>query len=299
MHSQTIAVDDERRPGINWITDTVMVIFHLGSVAALFTWSWKAAAIAFFFNWVAGGLGIGMGYHRLLTHRGYSVPKFIEYFLTLCGTLALEGGPINWVATHRIHHACSDREGDPHSPRDGRWWSHVGWILVGRAMNHDPEVLERWAPELMNDRIHFLINRYYWAPLTVFGLALLALGGWQLMLWGVFLRVTFGLHSTWLVNSATHIWGKRRFDTRDDSRNNWWVALLAFGEGWHNNHHAHPASARHGLAWYEIDVNWWCIRALQILRLARSVKLARLQDGAICATATVRQPRREFASSGL
>jgi stearoyl-CoA desaturase (delta-9 desaturase) len=108
------------------------------------------------------------------------------------------------------------------------------------------------------------------------GLVLLALGGWSYLMWGIFFRVTFNLHATWLVNSATHMWGTRRFSTSDDSRNNWWVALLTFGEGWHNNHHAHPTAARHGLAWYEIDINWWGIRVMQFLGLARAIKLVSL-----------------------
>ena len=263
---------------LHWDTITAMMVFHMGAVAALWWWSWKGLAAAFLLNWVATSLGIGMGYHRLLTHRGYKVPKWVEYFLTTCALLALEGGPINWVATHRIHHKCSDREGDPHSPRDGRWWAHMGWLFSGPAMQHEDAVLERWAPELMRDRFHVLCNRFYYVPLIVVGLGLLALGGWPLMLWGIFLRVTVGLHGTWLVNSATHIWGTQRFRTRDDSRNNWWVALLSWGEGWHNNHHAHPASARHGLAWYEIDVNWWGIRTLQLLGLAKSVQVAKARE---------------------
>jgi stearoyl-CoA desaturase (delta-9 desaturase) len=114
-------------------------------------------------------------------------------------------------------------------------------------------------------------------PQVVLGFVLLALGGWSWVFWGTFFRVTYGLHATWLVNSATHLWGRRRFVTRDDSTNNWWVALLTFGEGWHNNHHAHPVSARHGLAWYELDVNWICIRTLQVLGLAWDVKQAKLE----------------------
>jgi stearoyl-CoA desaturase (delta-9 desaturase) len=115
-------------------------------------------------------------------------------------------------------------------------------------------------------------------PLIVLGLILLATGGIQMVLWGVFLRVVVGLHATWLVNSATHMWGNRRFATRDDSRNSWWVALLTFGEGWHNNHHAHPTSARHGLAWYELDITWLQIRALQLVGIARSVKVAKVSE---------------------
>jgi stearoyl-CoA desaturase (delta-9 desaturase) len=219
-----------------------------------------------------------MGYHRLLTHRSYRVPKLVEYALTICGTLAFEGGPINWVATHRIHHAHSDERGDdPHTPHDGRWWSHIGWVLIGTAQQHKREVLERYAPDLMQDRFIAGLNRVYFIPLIILAIGLLVFGGLPLLLWGIFLRVTVGLHATWLVNSATHLWGKRRFDTNDNSRNSWWVALLTWGEGWHNNHHAYPTSARHGLAWYEVDFNWWGIRMLQLLHLAKGIKRASLK----------------------
>ena len=262
-----------REAGINWPNTVTMVVFHAGAVAALFMFSWEALAAAVILWWVSGSIGIGMGFHRLLTHRGYKTPRAVEYFMTLCGTLALEGGPIDWVVTHRIHHAHTDADGDPHTPRDGRWWAHMGWILRGRAQQHGAAVMNRYAPDLMKDRFHVLLNRVYWVPLTVLGVALLAFGGWAVLMWGVFFRVTYGLHVTWLVNSATHLWGTRRFHTADDSTNSWWVALLTFGEGWHNNHHAHPTSARHGLAWYELDVNWWGIRTLQLLGLAKDIKL--------------------------
>jgi len=259
--------------GINWVTTVFMVIFHAGAVAALFMFSWQALAVSAFLWWVSGSLGIGMGYHRLLTHRGYKTPKAVEYFLTACGTLALEGGAINWVATHRIHHMHTEEPGlDPHTPRDGRWWAHMGWILTGTAQQHDESVLWRYAPDLMRDRVHVWLNRLYFVPLVLLGLLLLAWGGWGMLMWGVFLRVTVGLHATWLVNSATHLWGSRRFQTTDDSTNNLWVALITFGEGWHNNHHAHPRAARHGVAWYELDLNWIGIRALQLLGLARDIK---------------------------
>lgn len=265
--------NNSRPNNINWATAGFMVIFHLGAIAALFMFSWKALIISLLLLWVAGSLGIGMGFHRLLTHRGYRVPKALEYFLTLCGTLALEGGPINWVVTHRIHHANTDEAGDPHTPRDGRWWAHMGWILRGTAQQHEPGVMQRYAPDLMKDPVHVFLTRFYYLPLIVSGLLLFILGGWSVLMWGVFLRVTIGLHATWLVNSATHLWGRQRFATGDDSTNNWLVALITFGEGWHNNHHAYPRAARHGLKWYEIDVNWYGIRALQSLGLAKDVRL--------------------------
>lgn len=264
--------------GVRWPTTIWMIVFHLGAFAALFYFSWRGLIVAAVLAWVAQSLGVGMTYHRLLTHRSYKVPKPVEYFLTICATLSFEGGPINWVATHRIHHAHSDERGDdPHTPHDGRWWSHMGWILSGTAQQHPREVLERYAPDLTHDRFIAALNRIYFVPIIILAIVLVMAGGWPLMLWGIFLRVTIGLHATWLVNSATHLWGRRRFETKDNSRNSWWVALLTWGEGWHNNHHAYPTSARHGLAWYEVDFNWWGIRGLQLLRLAKGIKLVRLK----------------------
>jgi len=260
---------------VNWVTAGFMAAFHVGAIAALFFFTWKALFVAMFLWWVSGSLGIGMSYHRLLTHRGYKTPKWVEYFLTVCATLALEGGPIFWVATHRIHHQYSDLEGDPHSPIDGKWWSHMGWILNG-SLHNESAILKRYAPDLMKQGFYRWLNRYHWLPVTLLGFGLLAVGGWSWVLWGIFLRVTVGLHVTWLVNSATHIWGSRRFDTRDDSRNNWWVALLTGGEGWHNNHHAHPVSARHGMAWYELDVNYLGIWMLEKVGLATKVNAKRV-----------------------
>lgn len=212
-----------------------------------------------------------MGYHRLHTHRSYKVPLLLEYFFAACGTLTLEGGPISWVATHRIHHQKADRAGDPHSPRDGGFWAHVGWVLLGDSNHNNTAKMAKYAPDLAKHRFYIWLNDYHWVPLAVLSAGLFALGGWPLLLWGVCLRVVFGLHTTWLVNSATHMWGRRRFATHDDSRNNWWVALLTFGEGWHNNHHAHPTSARQGLAWYEFDPSWIQIRMLKFLGVARSI----------------------------
>ena len=264
--------------GLNWITAIAMTGFHIGAVAALFYIDYGAMLAALILYYAGGMLGIGMSYHRLLTHRSYRTTKFIEYFLTICGTLALEGGPIFWVATHRIHHQKSDQEGDPHTPREGTFWAHMGWILMGEGLHHDASVLAKYAPDLSKDKFHVWLSNWHWLTNVVVGLALLAYGGIPYVLWGIFFRTTVGLHATWLVNSATHLWGRRRFQTRDDSTNNWWVALLTFGEGWHNNHHAHPTSARHGLAWYELDQNWIGIRALQMLGLAWDIKVAKIKQ---------------------
>jgi stearoyl-CoA desaturase (delta-9 desaturase) len=259
---------------VNWSVALVMAIFHLGALAALFVFSWQLFITTVFLYWLTTGLGISMGYHRLHTHRSYKVPIGLEYFFAVCGALTLEGGPISWVATHRMHHQKSDLPGDPHSPRDGAWWAHAGWLLTGKTNHSNTKAMSKYAPDLAKDRFYVWLNNYHWVVNVVFALLLLAIGGIPLVLWGIFFRVTFGLHATWAVNSATHMWGRRRFATRDDSRNNWWVALVTFGEGWHNNHHAHPTSARHGLAWYEFDPSWILIKILKLFGVAKSIRVA-------------------------
>jgi stearoyl-CoA desaturase (delta-9 desaturase) len=268
-----------KRIGVNWFTAIILALFHIGAVAALFMFSWRNLAIAAILYYIATGLGISMGYHRLHTHRSYRVPLWLEYFFALCGSLTLEGGPIFWVATHRLHHQFSDLPGDPHSPNDGAFWSHVGWILFGETNHNNTKLMSKYAPDLARHPFYVWLNDYHWIPGTVLGLALLAAGGLPMMLWGICLRVVVGLHATWLVNSATHMWGGRRFATRDGSRNNWWVAVISFGEGWHNNHHAHPTSARHGLAWYEFDPSWLLVKALRFFGVAKAVHVASVDSG--------------------
>ncbi len=255
-----------------------MVAFHVLAIAAFWWFSWTNLAVAIALHWLAVGFGISLGYHRLHTHRGFKTSKPFEYFLALCGTLTLEGGPIFWVATHRQHHQLSDIDGDPHSPRDGGFWAHMGWILFGDSHHNNTALMAKYAPDLGREPFYRALNTYHYVPLTVLGLILLAVGGWPLVLWGVFLRVVFGLHATWLVNSATHMWGSRRFETRDDSRNSWWVALLTFGEGWHNNHHAHPVSARHGLEWYEFDISWITLKMFNAIGLVSDLRVARIRQ---------------------
>jgi fatty-acid desaturase len=261
----------------NWLTIVVFSIFHIGAIAALFQFTWERFWVAFAIYWFAISWGIGMGYHRLLTHRGYKCPLWFERFLAVCGALSLEGGPIFWVATHRVHHQKSDKPGDPHSPHDGAWWAHLIWMCVGDAKHSDTVGLSKYAPDLARDKFMVWLNDYHWLPLATLGVGLWAYGGFAMVLWGVCLRVTLGLHATWLVNSATHMWGGRRFETTDDSTNNWWVALLTFGEGWHNNHHAHPVSARHGLAWYELDMTYIQLWILEKLGVIQDLQVATVE----------------------
>ena len=266
-------IDFASADGISWSTTIAFTIFHALAIAALFFATWDAVLVAVLLHWMCVGWGIGLGYHRLHTHRSYKTPKLLEYFFAVCGTLTLQGGPIFWTALHRIHHQHSDRDGDPHTPRDGKWWSHMLWTIFGEELHGDVEVLGKYAPDLMKDPFYRVLSKYHWVPLVVLGLALLAIGGLPWLLWGVFLRVVFGLHCTWMINSVTHIWGNRRFQTRDDSKNSFWVALFTFGEGWHNNHHAYPTSARHGMTWSEVDLSWMQIKLMSWLGLAWDVKV--------------------------
>src|SRR4029453_8152935 len=189
------SISVEPRGWSKWNTLVFMIVFHVGALAALYFFSWKWLLISIPLNWVGGSLGIGIGFHRLLTHRGFQTPKPLEYFLTFCGLLALEGGAINWVVTHRIHHAFTDRPGDPHSARDGRLWAHMGWMLRGTSQQHDDSVMRRYAPDLMKDPVQLWLNRLYFVPLALSGLVLWLIGGWQAVLGWVFFGVIFGLLS--------------------------------------------------------------------------------------------------------
>ena len=262
-------------------TALFMALFHLAAVYTIFFyWSWYGLMLSVVAWYLYNSPGVGMCFHRLLTHRSYQVPKLVEYGLTILGCLALQGSPLRWVVTHRIHHAHAEQPGkDPHTPRDGTAWSQWFWMVFPNPALQYPDgeraMFEKYAPDLMEDRFYLWIHKYWWVPSLVLG-AILLVVGWPspfLLLWVVLAPVAPGWEITWLVNSATHKWGRRSFETPDDSTNSWWVALLTFGEGWHNNHHKHPTSARHGLKWYQIDFNWYGIWFLKLLGIAKRIKL--------------------------
>jgi stearoyl-CoA desaturase (delta-9 desaturase) len=252
----------------------------------LFRWQPTPAALALFaFFYAASLLGVTVGFHRLLTHDAFACGARTRAILTALGCLAAEGPPIYWVANHRLHHQHSDGDGDPHSPRPrgpgagGRLRSfahaHIGWMLS--ALPADPL---RYAPDLLKDRTVIAVNRRY-LSIAAAGLAapaLIGLGLWgpiglvDGLLWGGLARICAVQHVTWSINSVCHLFGARPFDTAEGSRNNALVALLAFGEGWHNNHHAAPTSAAHGLRWWQLDVSFAVIRLLRRFGLARDVR---------------------------
>jgi stearoyl-CoA desaturase (delta-9 desaturase) len=219
-------------------------------------------------------IGVTVGYHRMLTHRSFVPHPAIKAVLLILGSMALEGDAIQWTATHTKHHALADRPGDPHSPLDGFFHAHLGWVFA--EADADPR---KYCRHLLQDRLGVFVSRTHllWVvvamaiPFAVGG----ALGGWAGaltgLLWGGLVRQFLTHHVTWSVNSVCHTFGKRAFDTRDASRNEWVVGLLAFGEGWHNNHHAFPRSAFHGLRWWQFDLAGYTIRLFERLGLASEV----------------------------
>ncbi|MCL6432646.1 MAG: acyl-CoA desaturase [Leptolyngbyaceae cyanobacterium HOT.MB2.61] len=268
----TVATSEKLKP--DWVIIAYMAVLHLGALAAFLpgTFNWPAVGLMLLLHWVTGGLGITLGFHRLVTHRSFQVPKFLEYFFVFCGTLACQGGPIEWIGMHRIHHLYSDQANDPHDSTKGFWWSHMGWMLYQLPIR---EEIPRFTRDINGDPVYQFLNSYFIPIQIALGVLLYALGGWPFVVWGIFVRIVAVFHCTWLVNSATHMFGYRTYEAEagDRSTNCWWVALLTYGEGWHNNHHAFQHSARHGLQWWEIDLTWMTISLLKTLGLATKVKL--------------------------
>ncbi|SRR5579883_1507088 len=218
-------------------------------------------------------LGVGMGFHRMLTHRSFRPHPVVKVLLLLLGSMALEGPALEWAATHLKHHAHADQEGDPHSPAEGLFHAHIGWVL--RKFSNDPNI---YCRSLTTDPIVRFMSRTFalWVVLSL--VIPFAIGGWSGLLWGGLVRIFLVHHVTWSVNSICHTFGRRAFETRDRSRNEWIIGLLAFGEGWHNNHHAFPRSAFHGLHWWQLDLSGsliWLLERLGLVQEVYRVPLAR------------------------
>lgn len=249
-----------------------MVGIHGLCLLAPFTFSWQAFGVFLLSYLVTGMLGITLSYHRNLSHKSFILPKCLEYTFAYCGVLAMQGDPLEWVSSHRYHHQFCDTDKDPHSPYEGFWYSHMGWVLDNKT------TLERVGArgnvgDMSKDPFYKFIEKTYPIHPMLAAIGFYAWGGLPFLIWGVALRAVWVYHVTWLVNSASHVWGTQAWNTGDLSRNNWWVALLAFGEGWHNNHHAFEYSARHGLEWWQLDLTWYCVVALEKMGLATKVKL--------------------------
>lgn len=248
--------------------------------------------------YVLVALGVTVGYHRMLTHRSFQPNPVVKFIFLVLGSMALEGPAIEWAATHVRHHALSDREGDPHSPVEGLFHAHVGWLFKDRQA--DPAV---YCRHLQNDAMVMFVSRTFLLWVGISLLIPFLIGGWSGLLWGGLVRIFLTHHITWSVNSICHSFGKREFETNDESRNEWVVALLGMGEGWHNNHHAFPRSAFHGLHWWQVDISGYVIRALEKVGLVREVfrvtpeMLARRTERSNQQTPPTSTPTREVVTS--
>lgn len=258
------ANDESEMPPHPWDFRTIFVLIsvHLGALAAPFFVNWSALLVALVLYILTAG-GITAGYHRLLTHQSYKAPRWLAYLIVTCAALSAQAGPAVWVAIHRHHHAHSDQEEDPHDAAKGFWWSHVGWMLKLTPRRLDRDFTRVRARDVLSDPYYRFLDRGFFPLSLLLLLALYKLGGWPWLLWAGFVRIAAVFHGTWLVNSAAHRYGYRSYATKDLSTNCWWVALLTLGEGWHNNHHAFPRSARHGLRWYELDMTWVFLNFLE------------------------------------
>jgi stearoyl-CoA desaturase (delta-9 desaturase) len=275
------------------VTLAAVIVPPLGILSAMgFLWGivfhWTDVGLLLGF-YVLCAFGTTIGYHRYFTHRGFATRKPVEAALAILGSMTMQGPVTQWVTDHRKHHALSDQPGDPHSPHvghgDGAWGAvrgfvhaHVGWLFENLGMEQGLE----YGKDLYENRLLRSIDRLYlvWVALTL-GLPFLlgytiggsVAAGFEGLIWGGLIRIFLYQHATFSVNSICHMFGRRDYRTRDEARNNWLVAVLVFGEGWHNNHHAFPASARHGLQRWQVDISWWVIRGLEKLRLAWDVKV--------------------------
>jgi stearoyl-CoA desaturase (delta-9 desaturase) len=227
---------------------------------------------------IVTGLGVTVGLHRLLAHRSFSTYRWLERTLATLGALAFQGGVVDWVAVHRMHHAYADTDGDPHTPKVSFWRGHFLWLFRYDPRMADPSLRARYIKDLCKDRYIMLLEDRSISLQVLLFLVLYVAGelagpdlGLSWAVYGVFVRAAALEQIAWLVNSVAHRWGYRTFDTADDSVNCWWLALPSLGEGWHNNHHAFPRSARFGLRWYELDLGFVAIRLLQALHVAWDV----------------------------
>jgi fatty-acid desaturase len=272
----------------------VFVVIHLIAALAVFPWffSWTGVVLFVAGLYVFGVLGINLCYHRLLTHRSFSCPLWLEHGLTTLAVCSAQDSPPHWVAAHRRHHQFADEKHDPHSPLVNFFWAHMGWLLVTTSDMARLPLIERYAKDIARDRYYAWLDRrnnwinvalLSWLGFYAAGVAVVlvqggslpeaAQFGLSLFVWGAVLRTVAVWHITWSVNSVTHVWGYRNYNTPDVSRNNALIALITSGEGWHNNHHADSRSARHGHKWWEVDLTWLAIRLLMLLGLAKNVAL--------------------------
>ncbi|MBS0197110.1 MAG: fatty acid desaturase [Planctomycetes bacterium] len=266
---------------------------HLLAMLAFMPWlfTWTGLVMCVLGLYVFGTLGVNLGFHRLLTHRSFKCPRWVEHFAAILGVCCLQEGPARWVAIHRKHHQQSDERPDPHSPLVAFIWGHCGWLMLENRETDNFHLLQRYSRDLVSQPFYLALERrlrWFWvyvAHAVLIAAVALAAGyllegtwpaAWRfaasIVVWGVIVRTVLVWHITWSVNSLSHMWGYQTFkETGENSRNNWFVALISNGEGWHNNHHGDQCSAAHGHRWWELDVTYLTIRALGAVGLATAI----------------------------
>ncbi len=268
-------------PGIDWVRILPFIALHLACLAVIWVGVSAIAVAAFVFSYMIRMFAITAFYHRYFSHRAFRTSRAVQFVFALIGAASTQRGPLWWASHHRQHHACADQEADPHAPRHGFWWSHMGWFLSREHFAADPARIPDLAryPELRwLDRYALLVPVAYAVLWFLLGVVLnrlapeLGTSGWQMLIWGYFISTVVLIHATLTINSLAHVWGKRRYATRDDSRNNFWLALLTLGEGWHNNHHHYPGSVRQGFYWWEIDLSYYLLKMMSWVGLVWDLK---------------------------
>ena len=259
---------------INWTVLLFISVIHILAIPALFSFSWENFAVLMVLNFATNCIGVTFGMHRLFSHRTFKMPKPFEWITGLFATLSLQGTIADWVGHHRMHHASSDTEKDPHDANRGFFYCHMGWLFLNNPMFDDPKKIRSFARDIYRDPVLAFMSTsaFMITAQVILGGILFAVGGIEYVIWGIFARLVVCYHSCWLVNSAAHYWGYKNFDSGDRSTNNWWVALLSWGEGWHNNHHAYGDSVRAGYKFWELDITYMVIRLLKFLGIAYDLK---------------------------
>ena len=277
---------------MNWVYAASILGLHVMACAAFFPalFSWTGLIVCLVGVHVFGQ-AINVCYHRQLTHRSFKTPRWLEHIFVLGALCCLQDTPGKWVATHRVHHRHSDEQPDPHSPLVSFLWAHVGWLMVHNSATESMATYQRYAKDVLSNKFYMAMEKnplivfyVYGAHAVLFFVVGLLIGRWtggdwtaglwfgaSLLVWGVLVRTILVWHITWSVNSLTHLIGYRNYDTNENSRNSWLVALVTVGEGWHNNHHHDQASASNQHRWWELDVSYYEIKLLEKLGLAWDV----------------------------
>lgn len=277
---------NEDQQGIDWFRIIPFILLHLACIAVIWVGVSATAVLVAALLYLLRMFAITAFYHRFFSHKSFKTSRGLQFVFAIIGASATQRGPLWWAAHHRKHHRFADLDADPHSPKQGFLWSHLGWFLSKKNFHTDLSLVPELAryPELRwLDRFDVLVpillavSLYFMGEGLALWMPALDTSGWQLVIWGYFVSTVVLIHATLLINSLAHRLGSKRYQTQDDSRNNFWLALITLGEGWHNNHHYHAVSARQGFYWWEIDISYYLLLAMKKLGLIWDMKVIPLE----------------------